>query len=201
MAPGSNAGDLSPVPLYSPYHRFTWSEGFKVFPTSVCPYESSSGDLMVEFSPSTKSPSPAEIGLGGLHTNPCFRFDFTSVLVGCASTDASCQYNVTGLTWDSNTQTMATVASHTFSTEACPAQNGCKLSSITADTTMGLANLTSILIDVTAGGQSQTWWADDLSLSWTDSSCESAVCRSGVRDFVSKRGRRHGPARVLQTLP
>lgn len=200
MAPGSNAGDLSPVPMYSPYHRFTWSEGFRVFPTSVCPYKSSSGDLMVEFSPSTKDPLPAEIGLGGLHTNSCFRFNFGSLRVGCASTNVSCQYNVTGLTWDSDTQTMSTVASHTFSTEACSAQKECKLASIAADESMGLINLTSILIDVTAGGQSQIWWADDLSLTWTDSSCESAVCRSGVRDFVAKRGRRQGQNRILDTF-
>lgn len=189
------------MPMYSPYHRFTWSEGFRVFPTSACPFKSSSGDLMVEFSPSAKEPLPAEISLGGLHTTSCFRFDFDSVRVGCASTNTSCQYNVTGLTWDSDTQTMAKVASHIFDTKACSFHSGCTLRSITADASMGLINLTSILIDVTAGGKPQTWWADDLSLTWTDSSCESAVCRSGVRDFVSKRGRRHGQNRVLDTFP
>lgn len=201
MAPGSNAKDLSPVPMYSPYHRFTWSEGFRVFPASVCPYKPSSGDLMIEFTPSAKDPMPAEISVGGLHTNPCFHFDFASLRVGCASTAASCHYNVTGLTWDSNAQAMVTAASHTFSIRACSAQKGCKLGSITADASTGLTNLTSILIDVTAGGLPQTWWADDLSLTWSDASCESAVCRSAVRDFVPKRGRRHGQNRVLDTLP
>lgn len=193
--------DLSPVPMYSPYHRFTWSERFRVFSSSACPYESSSGDLMIEFSALTKTYEVAEISVGALRVKPCFRFDFTSLRVGCASTGASCEFNVTGLTWDFDIQAMVTVASHSFSTRACSAQKECKLGSITADASTGLTNLTSVLIDVTAGGQPQTWWADDLTLTWTDSSCESAVCRSGVRDFVPKRGRRHGQTRVLDILP
>lgn len=190
--------DVSPIPMYSPYHRFTWSEGFRAFPSSVCPYKASSGDLMIEFPSSTKA---AEIGTGGLSTNPCFRFDLTSLRVGCASIEASCDFNVTGLAWDSDSQTMAIAASHTFSTGACSAQKGCELETISADVSAGLTNLTSIMIDATAGGHPQTWWADDLTISWTDSSCESAVCRSGVRDFVLKRGRRHGQSRGLDALP
>lgn len=201
MAPGSNGNDRSPVPMYRPYHRFTWSERFRVFPSIACPYKSSSGDGMIEFSPTARTYEAAEIGIGDLHSNACFRFDFTSFRVGCASTDASCEFNVTGLTWDSDIQSTVTVASHTFITPACSAQNRCNLGSITADTSTGLTNLTSILIAVTADGQPQTWWADDLALTWTDSSCESTVCRSNVRDSVIKRGRHHVQDRSLDTLP
>lgn len=202
MTPGSHANDLSPVPMYSPYHRFTWSEGFRVFPASVCPYKSSSGQLMLEFSRSSLMKyQVAEIGVGNLQTLPCFRFDFASFRVGCASSTASCSFNVTGLTWDDETQAQVTVASHTFNTRGCSSQKHCTLSLITGVEAAGLTSLTSLLIDVTAGGQPQKWWADDLVLNWTDSSCESTVCRSQVRDFVPKRGRRYGVSRVLDTLP
>lgn len=201
MAPGSIVNDVSPVPMYSPYHRFTWSEGFRVFPSSVCPYRASSGEFMIEFSPSSKTPPAAEIGVGGLSTNPCFRLDFTSLRVGCASREASCDFNITGLAWDSNSQSTVPVASHTFSTRACSAQEGCELEPISADVSTGLTNLTSFLVDVTADSHPQTWWADDLTITWTNPSCESAVCRSAVRDFVPTRGRRHGHIPGLDALP
>lgn len=156
---------------------------------------------MVEFSPSAKNTEAAEIGVGSLTTNPCFRFDFTSLRVGCASNEASCEFNVTGLAWDSDNQAIITVASHTFSTPACSAQKECELQPISADASTGLTNLISILIDVTAGGQPQTWWADDLTITWTDPSCEATVCRSGTADFVPKRGRRHGHNRGIDALP
>lgn len=192
MPTGSQANDVLPVPMYSPYHRFAWSEGFRVFPSSACPYKASSGDLLIEYATSTKNDEVAEIGVGNLSYNPCFRFDFTSLRVGCASREASCRFNITGFTLDSDSQTTVPVASHTFNTQACDEQEGCNLESITADGSTGLTNLTSILIDVTAGGVPQTWWADDLTVTWTDASCEAAACRSGIRDFVPKRGRRHG---------
>lgn len=152
---------------------------------------------MIEYSASTKNYKVAQVGVGGLSDNPCFLFDFTSLRVGCASTEASCSFNVTGLTWDSNSQTTVPVASHIFSTRACEEQQGCNLGSITAGGSTGLTNLTSILIDVTAGGVPQTWWADDLTVTWSDTSCEAAACRSGIRDLVPKRGRRHGQNRGL----
>lgn len=202
MAPAAVAGDLSPIPLYSPYHRLTWSQGFKGFPDSACPFRSSSGNLMIEYSTtSSKTSQAAEIGVGSLQSDPCFRFDFTSFRVGCGSIDASCDFNVTGLAWDSEKQTQVTVASHTFRTRACSAQKDCRLGLIAADEAYSLTNLTSLLIDVTAGGQKQTWWADDLVLSWTESSCESAVCRSRVRDTVLRRGRRHSLSRMFDALP
>lgn len=157
---------------------------------------------MLEFSNTpSKKYHAAEIGVGALQVVPCFRFDFTSFRVGCASSIADCKFNVTGLTWDNDTQTQVTVASHTFNTRACSSQKQCKLNLITGDEATGLTNLTSLLIDVTAGGEPQKWWADDLVLNWTDSSCDSAVCRSYVRDTVPKRGRRYGLSRILDTLP
>lgn len=202
MAPGFKANDLSPVPMYNLYHRFSWSDGFRVFPALASPYESASESLLLEFSKSSmKGQQVAQIGVGDLQTNPCFRFNFTSFRVGCASTTANCDFNVTGLAWDEVSETEIPVASHTFTTRACSAQKNCELGFLDADQVGILNNLTSLLFDVTAHGQPQKWWADDLTLTWTDSSCDFAVCRSHVRDTVPKRGRRHGLSRVSDHLP
>lgn len=202
MAPRAAVNDLSAVPMYNPYHRFSWSQGFKVFPALASPYKSSSGELIVEFSPpANRAHQAAQLGVGSFQANACFRFDFSGFRAGCNSTSASCNFNITGLAWNSKIQTEVPVASHIFTTRSCRAQKGCELSPIAASKAQGLTNLTSILIDVTAAGQPQTWWADDIALKWTDTSCESAICRSHVRDTVTKRGRRPGFSRILETLP
>lgn len=152
---------------------------------------------MLEFSPlGVGSQHAAKISVGSLQANPCFQFDFTSFRVGCAST-ADCKFNITGLSWDEEARTDVAVGSYIYVTKGCSGRKDCTLAPIVADETAKLTNLTSLLIDVTAGGQPQKWWADDLTLTWTDDSCETAACRSNVRDTIPKRGRRHGMARIL----
>lgn len=153
---------------------------------------------MLEFSPVQVSrQEAAKISIGALRTKSCFRFDFTSFRVGCASTKDNCKFNVTGLSWDDQTQTEMTAGSLTFNTRACLDRKECDLIAVAADESANLTNLTSLLVDVTAGGQQQKWWADDVTLTWTDASCKAAVCRSDARDTVPKRGRRHGRARII----
>lgn len=153
--------------------------------------------MILEFSPvEAGSQQAAKISVGTLQSNPCFRFDFTSFRVGCAST-ADCKYNVTGLSWDNEAQTDVAVGSYTFVTQGCFDRKDCTLASFVTDESANLTSLTSLLVDVTAGGQPQKWWADDLTLTWTNASCETGACRSNVRDTIPKRGRRLGMTRML----
>lgn len=145
-----------------------------------------------------KDDRQAKMGVGNLQANPCFRFDFAGLRVGCASKKAKCMFNITGLSWDDDSQTEMTVGSQMSSTRACARQMNCKLGSLVADATAGLSNLTSLLIDVTANDQPQKWWADDMAVTWTDTSCEAAICRSGVRDIYPKRGRGHGMTQIVK---
>lgn len=191
LARKSNTKDVSPIALYNPYHRLTWSAGFRVFPASFLPYNASSGQLVLEYSPSSlEAEEPAHVGVGALQTKPCFRFDFISFRAGCAARRGNCDFNITGFIWDSEKHREVPVASQTFSIRSCPAQHNCALKSIAADDVAGLTNLTSVIIGVTSGGQPQRWWADDLVFNWTDGSCESAICRSHVHDSGPNRGRR-----------
>ena len=163
---------------------------------SLAPYKPSSGDV-IEFANAEGGSQPtAKISVGALQTKPCFRFDFTSFRVGCAATDSKCNFNVTGLSWDNEAQIEVAVGSQSFNISNCHGQ--CDFANLVADASADLVNLTSLLVDVTAGGRPQKWWADDLMLTWTDTSCEMAVCRSKVRDIMPKRGRRHGLARIFR---
>lgn len=156
--------------------------------------------MLLEFAHIEGASQPAaKITVGTLQANPCFRFDFTSFRVGCAATGTDCKFNITGLSWDEEAQTEVIVGSQFDTSPGCHGPCGVDyLSELVADESANLTNLTSLLVDVTADGQSQKWWADDLTLTWTDTSCEMATCRSNVRDTVPKRGRRHGLARILQ---
>lgn len=179
--------------ILNPYHRLAWSDGFRVLPASAVPFKASSGKLVLEYTPSSMEVrETAQIGVAALQAKPCFRFDFVSFRVGCAATHGTCDFNITGLSWDIEGQRNLTIASRTFTIQSCAAQRNCALTSISADDTAGLTNLTSVLIDVTSDGEPQNWWADDLVLDWTDGSCESATCRSQVRDIGPKRGHRQG---------
>lgn len=198
LAPGTDPETIAPDHMYSPYRHLTWSEGIKIIPGSAAPYEPSSGDLMIQVPNEGKYDQLAKISVGNLQTNTCFRFDFTGMRAGCASKKANCMFNITGLSWDDEAQAEVVVGSSVSTTRACSRQNNCKLRPLVADSTAGLHNLTSILIDVTAHNKPQKWWADDVAMTWTDASCDAAVCRSNVRDTYPRRGLGQGMTQMVK---
>lgn len=200
MAPGTDPLDIAPDPVYNPYRHINFSEGIKIIPGSAAPYQPSSGDLMLQVPNDAADDQLAKISVGCLQANPCFRFDFTGMRAGCGSKKANCMFNITGLSWDNDAQTEVIVGSQMSSTRACSRQHNCKLGTIVADATAGLSNLTALLIDVTAHNVPQKWWADDVAMSWTDTSCDAAVCRSDVRDTYPKRGLGQGLTQIVKVV-
>ncbi|KAK3376101.1 hypothetical protein B0T24DRAFT_618001 [Lasiosphaeria ovina] len=137
---------------------------------------------MVQYN--TSSSAIAQIGVGQFRENPCFRFDFLGLGLGCNSTDQPCVFNVTGLQWNGLDETVQ--ATRSFEITPCPGRSNCTLSHQVLDSAAALqfTNLTSINITLAVAGQPQTWWADDLQLSWTDNACTSASCRAKVPDTI-----------------
>lgn len=198
MGPEKDAKDVSGVQIPSPYHRLVWSDGFRVCPDSSTPYKASSGKLILDHSAALlMTEDVAKISVDSLQVNPCVRFDFVSFRVGCAAVHTTCEFNITGLSWNDETKQEIIVASHISNIRACTVPDDCILNLITSDEVAGLTNLTSILVDVTAGGWAQQWWADDLVINWTDSSCETATCGPQVQDTVPNRGRGQGMSRIF----
>ncbi|KAI2602927.1 uncharacterized protein GGS25DRAFT_73022 [Hypoxylon fragiforme] len=180
------------MPLFSPYHRFYFSQGFNVNPPPPGPFDPSSGSLMIQFTPSSISnltepdlpADTAQFSVGPETSSNCFSFDFYSFDLGCASTKPSCSFNFTGLRFDEETQQEKEVASATIDVPACAEADHCQLTPVGF---LGFHQLTSVQIGMKVDGEAKTWWADDLSLGWSDNECEKAVCRSKVRDAVHKR--------------
>ncbi|KAI1370988.1 hypothetical protein F4677DRAFT_323351 [Hypoxylon crocopeplum] len=115
---GVDPHDVKPMPLFSPYHRFYFSEGFDVLPPPPAPFDPSSGSLMVQFTPSSilnqsvpGVPSDAaEISVGPQTSSACFPFNFKGFSLGCDSNGSPCDFNFTGLRFDHESQEEREVA-------------------------------------------------------------------------------------------
>ncbi|KAL2015439.1 hypothetical protein VTK56DRAFT_5494 [Thermocarpiscus australiensis] len=176
----TDANSIKPQPVPFPYHRFSFSGDFHVVPPPATKYRPSSGSRMLLHNTSTSS--VGQISLAELRGNPCFRFNFHSVSLGCNSTSAPCTFHITGLQWNGIEDVVR--GNKTFGIAACSQQSNCTLSHLMIDseTAPTFANLTAINITLSTAGQPQTWWADDLRILWTDNSCSAAACRAMVPD-------------------
>jgi hypothetical protein len=166
--------------ISSPYHRFVFSEGLHVVSSRTAKYEPSSGSQMLQHA----SFSVAQIGLGQLRDNSCFRFDFQSIGLGCDSVDSPCIFHITGLQW--NGVEDAVQGDTTIEMAACPEPKECALSHqvLVTEIASSLVNLTAINITLVAASDTQIWWADDLQVAWTDDDCAAAACRAQVPNNV-----------------
>ncbi|KAI9745864.1 MAG: hypothetical protein M1818_000545 [Claussenomyces sp. TS43310] len=178
-----NNSTVTPMPIFSPYHHFYFSEGFMVVPPPTDPYLPSSGKLLLEFFPtvdqkSTELSYTGSVGNGPTETLTCFNFNLLGVSLGCDSLDAECDWQFTGYRYDSKMKFTEIITTLHISTPACvgiSAAETCVLIPVKLNHTF--ENLTSISINVTVSGESKIWWMDDLRLSWNDDSCDAGLCR------------------------
>jgi len=142
---------------------------------------------MVQYNTSV-SPT-AQIGLAALRENPCLRFDFLGMGLGCNSTELPCIFDIRGLQWNGVDEVLQ--ANHSFELSACPDSGNCTLRHqlLNSAAAITFTNLTAINITLTVGGQPQTWWGDDLQIAWTDNDCTSAACRAQVPNTIMRFGR------------
>ncbi|KAH8890492.1 hypothetical protein GQ53DRAFT_747519, partial [Thozetella sp. PMI_491] len=168
------------MPVPEPYRRFSFSSGFKVEPPPTSRFHPSSGKLMLLHNSSNSD--PAQIGVGPLDANPCFRFDFVGASLGCNSTDLACVFNITALRRDGT----GAVAQNSKILEvpACTKKTGCTLEPRAIDPTEGFSNLVGVNITLTVGGHQQAWWVDDIKIAWSDNSCSAGSCRSEVPNNI-----------------
>lgn len=170
-------------PVPRPYHRFLFSDDFRVVPPPQSRFVPSSGSQMVQYDGASKN--VAQIGLAQLRNNPCFRFDFLGVSLGCNSTAEPCVFNVKGIQWNGVRDVIQ--ANKTFVVGACKNTDSCGLSHQILDSAAALpfTNLTAVNITLTVAGKPVTWWADDLQVAWTENDCATAACRALVPNTAS----------------
>ncbi|KAM7197110.1 hypothetical protein V8F33_005769 [Rhypophila sp. PSN 637] len=166
------------VDIPSTYRRFQLSHGFSVVDSSVSRYAPSSGNQMIAYSAS--SAPIAQINLADQGSNACFSFDFLGVSLGCNATGADCNFAITGVQWN-GTHEIAQ-ASKTIQIAGCTESSNCTMlhQSLDSAAASQFTNLTALNISLTVDGQPQAWWADDLSVAWTDNTCEGTSCGAVV---------------------
>lgn len=174
MKGNSSAG---PMPLFSPYHQFYFSDGWTIVPPPTDPYKPSSSPLLVEFlvDPNSALGYTGALGNGENALLGCFNFKATSMSLGCDSLGPDCDWQFTGLRFNNVTKATDTITTQTMSTAACPTLSNCDLVPVFLDSTF--TNLTELRINVTVAGVDKIWWLDDLHLSWFDDSCDAGLCR------------------------
>ncbi|KAL0467480.1 hypothetical protein QR685DRAFT_360679 [Neurospora intermedia] len=170
-------------PVPRPYHRFLFSDDFRVVPPPQSRFVPSSGSQMLQYDGASKN--VAHIGLAQLRNNPCFHFDFLGVSLGCNSTVEPCVFNVKGIQWNGVHDVIQ--ANKTLVVGACKNIDSCVLRHQILDSAAALqfTNLTAVNITMTVAGQPVTWWADDFQVAWTENDCSTAACRALVPNTAS----------------
>lgn len=179
------------MPIFTPYHRFYYSGGFTVLPPPAARFNPASGNLMLQFTPSSISnisqpgihPDTADISVGPQQLATCFSFNFTQVSLGCDSREGACSFTFHGFKYDQLTSKIIEVASQTVNIPACFNAENCALTPITVS---GFHDLTSITVKAEVNGKPTIWWADDFTFGWFENNCESSMCRSKVPDGITK---------------
>ncbi|KAI0104288.1 hypothetical protein GGR51DRAFT_549535 [Nemania sp. FL0031] len=187
----SPADTPEPMPIFIPYHRFYYSGGFTVLPPPAARFKPASGNLMLQFTPSSISntsqsevpPDTADISVGPQRLASCFLFNFTQVSLGCDSKESPCSFTFTGLKYDRFKARSVQVASQTISVPACPETADCTLVPISVS---GFNGLTSITVKAEVDGKPIIWWADDFVFGWFENTCESGLCRSRVPNGIMR---------------
>jgi hypothetical protein len=186
----STSGHDGPMPMFSPYHRFWFATSFKLAPPPKARFQPSSGKLMLQHTPSNVSTDAVpNFGIGPGQSAKCFAFDFYGAMVGCDSEESDCVFTFTGMRLNDTSETESQAVTQAVHVPACEQMEDCKLQHVSLQ---GFTAVTSINIDVQVDNEDRTWWADDLELGWSEDSCESATCRSRVRDTINTKsaGRR-----------
>ncbi|KAH7327813.1 hypothetical protein B0I35DRAFT_346099 [Stachybotrys elegans] len=187
-------------PLFNPIEDIWFSEGFCVVPPTdggSPPYLPCSGSKLLEFvPPSLQSSDPwaastAEIGVGPNFAKPCFRFDLYEAYLGCDTqgTTEWCEFEVAAYTHDESSPYEQSMEwAETKRIPACNTfiQGGCPLVPVQFE---GFTNMTSVLITLHVGLEPRVWWADHISVGWTDNGCDAAQCRDETQTKRVKRQR------------
>lgn len=190
MAAPINVTD--PMPIFSPYKHFYFSEGFVVGPPPRVPFIPESPPLLLQFMaqdinvtrndnfPVTgQYGATGEIGVGENLRWGCYTFDAIAAAVGCDSLGPVCEFQATGVVYNTATDEYDEKYTTFFETPGCPAGENCALTEY-----MFLdefKDIQGLRINATVEGVPKIWWLDDLQLMWSDGSCEAGDCRASHR--------------------
>lgn len=181
------------MPIFNPYEKFKFSDGFVVVPPPRVPYLPSSKPLLLEFIPNytvnitdeDSGPNSREFGWSGDIGNAdqgrtgCFSYNMYGASLGCETREAPCVFTFTGFRYDRTTKLTNPVTTQTLTVSACPELENCPLTSVNLDSSF--ENLDAVRMSLKVGGLPRLWWMDDVRLGWFDNTCSVGICRQTTR--------------------
>ena len=181
------------MPVFNPYKKFKFSDGFTVVPPPRVPYLPSSKPLLLEFIPNftvnttdnDSGPNSREYGWSGDIGNAdqgltgYFSFNMYGASLGCDSRVDACIFTLSGFRYDRTTKANNQVTSQKLVVPACSALKDCALTTVTLDGTFN--NLDAVRMNVTVGGLPKLWWVDDVRLGWYNNTCSVGRCRQNSK--------------------
>jgi hypothetical protein len=129
--------------------------------------------------PTGVSPDTATVDVGPQQPVECFSFNLYGIRLGCDSKEA-CTFTFTGFKYG-----VSEVATEKVIIAPCPKTQQCDLGAVKFSK---FNNITAFTITSYVNGKPAIWWADDLSLGWTENICDMRICRSRLPDSPWKRG-------------
>lgn len=181
------------MPVFNPYRKFKFSNGFAVVPPPRVPYLPSSKPLLLEFIPrftldqndrgiAPNSPDfgwSGDIGNADQGRSGCFSYNLYGASLGCDSQADDCIFSFTGFQADQGSGSSKQIVHELVTVPACPQVVDCALATVTLN--KEFKNMDVVRINVTVGGVPRLWWIDDVRLGWFDNNCATGLCRQNTR--------------------
>lgn len=184
----TNSTDITTAPpIFGPYHRFYFSQGYVYAPKPDEPYVPVSQPHLAVFitngTGSSNSVAPGYIRPGEIEANNiairAFWFDAYSAFLGCDNAGPQdCRMEFSGYTYTGFTDDEILTYQQNVTIPACPSQKGCQLQQVEFPVVM--RGLSGLQIRAFVGDEQRIWFMDNLALGWYDTSCAAGMKRAQV---------------------
>lgn len=176
-------------PIFSPYHHFTFSEGYVYAPDPKVPFEPISEPHIAVFLPdgqgmrasqARKTEADGEISDGPYESSSAFWFDAFSAWLGCDNEGPeTCTLVMQGYTYSDKEKDEVLSYTQNATLPGCPGFEDCQLQKVLfpAD----FRSLSGLQIQAYVGNEEKRFFMDDVAMRWTDNSCEAGLLRQRTR--------------------
>jgi len=186
----TNTTDITEaVPIFSPYHHFTFSQGYVYAPLPKTPFQAVSPPHLAVFVtnssgapdvPSSGFVRPGELGAGYRLSQSAYWFNAYSAYLGCDySNPTGCIYEVSGYIYDSASQTEVLAYQTNLTVPGCTKLMDCQLSFV--EFPNDYQGLSGLQIRAFGREDQRIWFMDELALGWYDNTCSAGLLRSRSR--------------------
>lgn len=185
-----NETDITQAPpIQSPYHHFTFSDGYVYAPDPRVPYEPISQPHLAVFlgngtgmraSQAGNTIEDGEFADGPYEASSSFWFDVFSAWLGCDNEGPEvCTLVMSAYTYNAKENHEVLSFTQNATVEGCLGFTDCTLKKIEfPDTFKGLSGLQ---IQAFVGQEERMFFMDDIAMRWSDNSCASGLTRQRAR--------------------